>query len=452
MLPALKHQLDETGKVFVSGDSVYRRIFPDAHNATRELLDSRLFAELVEKKLFPSTQVVNDGSNATELVLRHERAPFILHAWEWSFSMLRDAAVMLLDVAEICAKHGYHLHDAHHLNIVFFGGSPVFVDFGSIRKGRRGCGVNVEEFVSTLYLPLQLWSSGNFYIANQILCDERIGQRLLPSAGAIACPLLKPFLAGLLKKRDLLWVVKRTVNALTRVGVRAPLLNISSYGQVHAQKSGVLLAKVLASKMPVDKTEWSKYQDNMGEGGVVSGRFGRILEIVEGLRWLTALDVAGNGGYFAVLLAQRFPKARVLSLDYDSQAVDKCYRRVTNDAVLHSRVTSGLMNVMYPIDRSLPVEMRIGADIVFALALTHHLLLRQSANLDILLEDLVKLARRYLVIEFMPLGLWDTHSAPPVPKWYTQTWFRSALEKRCAILLEEQTEPNRLMYLCEIKR
>ena len=75
----------------------------------------------------------------------------------------------------------------------------------------------------------------------------------------------------------------------------------------------------------------------------------------------------------------------------------------------------------------LPAQLQ--SDIVFALALTHHLILSQGISLLVLLNTLSHLTHQYIVIEFMPLGLWDGKNAPPIPDWYNINWFRVHFEK-----------------------
>ena len=147
-------------------------------------------------------------------------------------------------------------------------------------------------------------------------------------------------------------------------------------------------------------------------------------------------------------MARRFREARILCLDYDSQAVEKCYQRFRDNVDLSVRITSGLVNIMYPVDRNISFTKRASADLGLALALTHHLLLGQGANIDVVLKDLLGLVHKYLLVEFMPLGLWDGKSAPPLPEWYTREWFKEHLLMHADIIHEEQTEENRIFYLC----
>ena len=67
-----------------------------------------------------------------DLVLEHERNPFVSYPHEWSASMLKDAALLHIDLFGRLGSHGLILEDWHPYNILFNGPKPIFVDFCSI--------------------------------------------------------------------------------------------------------------------------------------------------------------------------------------------------------------------------------------------------------------------------------------------------------------------------------
>ncbi len=441
------------GQVWIGRKVVYRRIFPQSQEAALAFLQSDLFKELVAKNLFPQTQIREGSRQAGKVVLEHERAPFIMGAWEWSFSMLKQAALMMIEVSEICNKHGYYLQDSHHFNVVFFGVHPKFVDFGSFRKGQRPNSLNINEFLESFYLPLAAWAHGDFYIANQILNDDRQGKRLQPFGGLASSPLMHRYLLEFIRKRDLAWCVKRSLNVIMKIIPSAVRFSfdLSGYGSVGITDNAILRKSIEALTPPESQTEWAKYYDGRVMASEVTSRYARILDILGRYQWTTVVDIAGNGGFFSELMARRFKEARILCLDYDSQAVEKCYQRVHKDADLSARITPGLVNIMHPLDRSIIFKRRSSADLGLALALTHHLFLGQGANIDVIFKDLLALVHKYLLVEFMPLGLWDGTVAPPIPGWYTNEWFRRHLSQHAVVIHEEKIEENRILYLCEKK-
>jgi len=449
VLRPVPHQMDTAGTVWIAPEVVYRKISPEYREAALLFLKSALFDELVSKRLFPKTTVNETALARGDLVLEHERAPFILQAWEWSFSMLKAAALTILEVAELSEKHGYHLQDAHVFNVVFFSGRPMFVDFGSFRKGQANSDFLRREFLRYAYIPLVLWSQGDFYIANRLVRDH-VPTRLQPFVRIDKTPFFHRYAKPFIRRRGVRCGMKTLANMmLWQVPrLRNHLLDTSAYGKI-AYDFRKMEERIRSLKVPEGKTEWEAYHDSHFQSDSVTNRFQRIVEILGSCEWKTAVDLAGNGGYFTELLARRFPEARLLCLDYDSQAIDGAYVRSLKNDDLSRRVTVGMVNIMHPEGGAMGFEARIRSDMVLALAVTHHLILRQSADIDRVLESFCKVTNRYLAIEFMPLGLWDGKKTKPLPAWYTPEWFKAHLETHVRILWEEQLEPNRIFYLCE---
>ena len=66
--------------------------------------NSGLFAELNQKKLIPYTQVVPHEFPGFSFILQHEKIKNVSYGYEWSFTMLKDAALLVLDVLEVLVK------------------------------------------------------------------------------------------------------------------------------------------------------------------------------------------------------------------------------------------------------------------------------------------------------------------------------------------------------------
>ena len=90
-------------------------------------------------------------------VLRHERIPFVSYPYEWPFSMLKDAALLQLDLLEASLNEGLTLKDASSYNVQFRGAQPTFVDVGSFERRREGEGwVGYRQFCMLFLYPLML--------------------------------------------------------------------------------------------------------------------------------------------------------------------------------------------------------------------------------------------------------------------------------------------------------
>ena len=150
--------LDRYGKVFLYGDKFYRAITQDGLNHMATALNNGLIAELMSRQLIPHTQVAPYELEGYPFILQHEKIKHISRAYEWSFSMLQDAALMELDVLEILLKHGFSSQDSHTGNIMFKDNRPVWVDISSfVFHNDIGYWI-IEEFFHSVYQPLELMS------------------------------------------------------------------------------------------------------------------------------------------------------------------------------------------------------------------------------------------------------------------------------------------------------
>ena len=90
-------------------------------------------------------------------VLRHERIPFVSYPYEWTFSMLKDAALVQLDLLLASLDHDLVLKDSTPYNVQFKGARPVFVDVGSFERIREGePWVGYRQFCMLYLYPLLL--------------------------------------------------------------------------------------------------------------------------------------------------------------------------------------------------------------------------------------------------------------------------------------------------------
>ena len=89
---------------------------------------------------------------------------------EWTFSMLKDAALLVLELNEVTAQFGYQTKDCHGYNVLFQDGKPVYVDFGSIAPVtyRGHVLLAYDEFLRCYYYPLQIWRSVGGFLGSQM--------------------------------------------------------------------------------------------------------------------------------------------------------------------------------------------------------------------------------------------------------------------------------------------
>jgi hypothetical protein len=351
--------------------------------------------------------------------------------------MLRDAALTILEVNEICNKYGYELKDSHPFNVSFDNNKAKWIDFGSIDRKQEGWGAKAD-FVNYTIAPLVFLQKKELMEGYSMLLSERsLHIALKPFRQTI---LFNQFLSLIGESPDSFsddlidkkWITDFCATAST---------NASTWADYQHGKSSLL-----ADLKPHDDNRFK--------------RFFQVSELIgiHAKDAKTCVDLAGNGGLASLIISEAHPKLRCVNTDYDENAVDKSYALLKEYPGF--RVESYLLNFMLPMD---PDAVSIfKSDIVLAMAITHHLLLSQGHSIRGIFEKISAYSKKYVFIEFMPLGLWggDPVNKPPVPDWYTTAWFESeflrhykVLERKVieSHLIGGVLEPHRVIFVGQLR-
>ena len=463
---AKESHADDVGKVFFWRGRVFRAIREDKVVGVEQLLASGLLQELSVSGLFPNSWQTDYQLASFGMVIEHERIPTVTYPYEWSFSMLRDASLVILRVNQIARLYGYQTKDAHGYNVLFHGSHPLFVDFGSFVRIKPGHNdwLGYDEYMKFFYYPLRLWSDGNEFLAQRILSGTMLP--LMPHESYIAYKFpimrhvnnqvrrrvarfpffLERFLALPQDEIKQFWPGKKGA-VLSRIRSLKILPR-------NAASLSLLIRKIERLKAKEEASIWGTYQI---EGGLVdetgtlrpSPRFERIAELIDQLHIRHVVELAGNQGAFARYLLATTQVKKITCTDYDTNAIEQLYRAVGTD---QRELTPAVLNFVAPIRLSglLPPHHRMRAEAVIALAVTHHLLLTQHIPIDRILQSLCSFAERYVFVEFMPLGLYNGMSAPETPSWYRLEWFRDACNRHFSIVIEEHLEENRILFVGQL--
>ena len=123
--------VNDIGILFTWKNHLFRAIKSSSAKDVQELFDCGLIKELSDNKLFPDSWVSEYMLDGFEFIVEHNKINNVSYPYEWTFSMLKDAAKAVLDVNIISKKYGYETKDCHSFNIVYDGTIPKFVDLGS---------------------------------------------------------------------------------------------------------------------------------------------------------------------------------------------------------------------------------------------------------------------------------------------------------------------------------
>ncbi len=464
---------DELGRVFSWRGRIFRGINPNRELLVNEMFSCGMLDELIEKGFIPKIWITDFKTEDYSIVLEHEKVNFVTYPQEWSFSMLKDATILVLKLNKLTSKYGFQTKDCHGYNIVFNGSSPVYVDIGSfVRVGKDlenfSYGSSYNEFMQFYYYPLKIWSDGNSYFANAVIYYSNISLMGTDSYLAYKYAFIR------FPGKNLIKIVRRIANlwALYKMVFVADdnqiLGKLPTLGKIiiflkkhyllpfNLTNFENLIKKVEKISAPEFESAWKDYQNGLCRENndlVVTPRFQRIIDIIKCFDIESITELAGNQGILSGLIEQNANVKRIFCSDYDHNAVEKMYNRLKKT---DSTITPGILNFVYPHAHlgKISAFERFRADAVVATAITHHLLLTEKINIDYMMEIMSRYTNKYILIEFMPLGLWDHAKlwAPPVPDWYNEETFKKYFEKYFSVALKEQLESNRLLFVGIKKR
>jgi len=428
--------LDPIGRVFEYKCRVFRGIYKEKIDYVKGIFDCGLYQNLFDEGLLVYTSFTKYRNNNFPLILEHEKLVTTLPT-EWTYSMLKDSALTILKVNNICNKYGYELGDAHPYNILFKGSNPLWIDLGSIvpisRKWRA-----YPEFVNYTVVPLVYMANNELFEAYSILQSERTYK--IASKDFRSTILYKIFL-------ELSGESEENINA-----------GVIDSNWIENYKNNP----------ESDKLFWSDYQKNISELEIdlnphKNNHFNRFFKLIPIMKNYsgeakTMIDLAGNTGLLSVICSRRIHfLEKIINTDYDYYSIEKSYSffREQNTETIESY----LLNFMLPMHPW--VYRNFKSDIVVALAVTHHLLLTQGFKIDEIFEKIKLFSKKYVYVEFMPLGLWggDINSKPQIPDWYTTEWFEKKFKEHFKLILRKTMEfhvingvkePHRVLFIGKI--
>src|SRR5688572_28526933 len=94
---------DRNSAVFYSDGGVFRGISAKALANWKRLTATRFFADFTARGSIVPTEMVREPDwgnpgQAWAAVLKHDRIPFVSYPYEWTFGMLKDAALLHLEL------------------------------------------------------------------------------------------------------------------------------------------------------------------------------------------------------------------------------------------------------------------------------------------------------------------------------------------------------------------
>ena len=458
--------IDPVGFLFTYQGRLFRAI----NNIHREeilyLFKSGAINELNEASLIPYTSVSEIELDGYDLVLEHYKIEPVTFSVEWSFEMIKEAALTVINVNRILFKYGFETKDAHNNNIVFDRYSPKFVDFGSFqRRKNKKYWECKDEFYRIFLYTLKMWSSGNSQLARKSISDAA-GYLQRYEYTLYKHPVLRVFPVSLITKTsyflevlrnlskfdlDTIFIVKKPElkRRILKFIKKVSLLGLLPHNSINLNR---LSAKVERIKRPHFRTKWGEYHAyvDKSEQFKEGGRFDIVVKLLKEYNVNEVLEIGGNQGLLSIELTKFID--RVICTDYDEVAVDNMFLNIKEQK---AEVTPVLLDVIHPIYLSLNYsnnirpQVRFKSQAVLALAISHHLILGQKIPIDLMFRILGEYTKEYLFIEFTPGGI----DKSPNPDWYTVEWFRRNFEKHFEMILEKPSvkDGSRILFFGKLK-
>ena len=152
---------DPDGRVFRSGKHVFRAVTPAALARFEHLRDSGLIDALAAPGLLMPTTIESaeafglDPAAVGDRVIRQAAVPLVSYSYEWTFSMLQDAALVTLDILQAALARDVVLKDAPAFNVLFEGTCPRLVDVLSLEAYQPGAlWAGYTQFCRSFLAPL----------------------------------------------------------------------------------------------------------------------------------------------------------------------------------------------------------------------------------------------------------------------------------------------------------
>ena len=392
---------DKSGFLFYQNNILYRLIDISYKEHYDHLINSELYNKLSEKNLLIAHEEINDLKLDHDYykIIKPEKIPFISYPYEWSFSQLKDAALLTLRIQKGAMKYGMTLKDGSAYNIQFLNGKPILIDT----------------------LSFELYEDGQIWKPYKQFCQHFLAPLALMSKKDIRLNLLsKTFIDGIPLDLTAKLLPKTTFG---NFGLMAHIHAHAKSQKHYEDKEDTTIKEQTISKRSFeglienlessikkmtwneDKTEWGDYYSDTNYSEKSFEEKKKIISsAIETINPKIVWDLGANTGIFSRLASNQ--GINTISFDIDPLAVERNYLESTknneqNILPLISDLTNPSSNIGWNNDERQSFLERGPADLVFALALVHHLAISNNVPINKIAEFFSTISKS-LIIEFIP--------------------------------------------------
>lgn len=393
---------DPSGFLFWQDGNIYRQINTYYKENYDFLMNSGLYDALKAEGLLiehKETHLKPPDPKPAYKIIKPKLIPFLSYPYEWCFSQLKDAALLLLKIQKKALEFGMTLKDSSAYNIQFINSKPIFIDtlsFENYIQGRPW--VAYRQFCQHFLGPLSLMSYKDARL-NQLLriymdgIPLDLASSLLPFRSRLNFSLLSHLL---LHAKSQQHFAKKSVSIsrykLSRHALLAILDNLESV--------------IKKMKWRPTKTEWADYyyEDINYSKAAFLDKQKIVAKFLDKIKPKAVWDLGANTGVFSRLASKR--GIPTISFDLDPVAVEKNYLKCVKEKETHLLpLVVDLKNpspaIGWANKERLSLKDRGPADTAFALALVHHLAISNNLPFSKIAEFFRSICN-WLIIEFIP--------------------------------------------------
>lgn len=448
---------DPGGFLFRDTGVLYRQINKSCQDNYHLLMNSGLYSELVSRELMIShsdadLDLIRNESGIG--VIKPEEIDFISYPYEWCYSQLKTAALATLRIQNIALEHGASLKDASAYNIQFHKGKPVLIDTLSFEKQTPGePWVAYKQFCQHFLAPLALAS----------YCDIRLFSLLKNFIDGIPLDMVSSLLPTKTKlvfslQAHIHLHAKSQLKYANKIPDRKKMkANLSKHSVLALISS--LESAIQRLEWKPGQTEWGDYYNNTNYSYSAKGQkselIGKFLKIAEPKRvW----DLGANTGFYSNIASSK--EINTIAFDLDPIAVEKNFIQIQKEKdsfmlPLLLDLTNPSPSIGWNNRERLSFLERGPVDMIFALALIHHIAISNNVPLK-MVADFFHQSCKWLIIEFVPKT--DSQvkrllaTREDVFVEYSQECFERDFKNRFDIVSSEKiSDSHRVLYLMRAK-
>ena len=396
---------DPEGTVIEHRGGIYRTLSESARTRLARFDSGGHLDALAETKLHvPSSLLATsetglDPADFGETIVAHERLDFVTYPYEWSFEMLRQGALVTLDLLDWCLDRGLILKDGTAYNVALHKGRMTFIDLLSIDDYREGqLWEGYSQFCKEFLFPLMLaaykdidfqpWFRGSMagIEAREMASFMTLRDRLRP--GVFKHVMLQSWLDRRFGKEDV------SVKSMAR---EASLPIASIKGNVAGLRKVIVGLTNAASasiwKDYVDTHSYSQAEETQKSEFVAAS--------MEQSGPKQVIDLGANTGHYSRIAADHADL--VIAAEADPACVDVIFRSLEENPE-STKIIPLVLDITNPSPaigwrlkerRSLPE--RLSTDFFLALAVIHHLCIGRNIPLGQFVESLKSFGRAGVV-------------------------------------------------------